>query len=89
VAIEDAASAGASAGRLGLGHVALATGGDTYRSMVAEGVRYGHVLDARTGWPVQDAPRSVTAHAICTQAGPRDNHVRTWCYRQGGGPIPE
>jgi thiamine biosynthesis lipoprotein len=34
------------------------------------GKRYGHVLDARTGWPVEGAPRSVTVAApTCTQAG--------------------
>jgi thiamine biosynthesis lipoprotein len=34
------------------------------------GVRYGHVLDPRSGWPIPDAPRSVTVHAAtCTEAG--------------------
>jgi thiamine biosynthesis lipoprotein len=33
-------------------------------------VRYGHILDPRTGWPVRGAPRSVTvAAATCTEAG--------------------
>jgi thiamine biosynthesis lipoprotein len=35
-----------------------------------EGVRYSHILDPRTGWPVRDAPRSITVAAdTCTQAG--------------------
>jgi thiamine biosynthesis lipoprotein len=39
----------------------LATSGDA---------RYSHILDPRTGWPVPDAPRSVTVAAdSCTQAG--------------------
>lgn len=70
VAIEDVERAGASAGLVELRHGALATSGDTYRAIVAGGVRYGHVLDALTGWPIQDAPRTVTVHAdTCTEAG--------------------
>jgi thiamine biosynthesis lipoprotein len=70
VAIEDAERAGASAGLMELDRGALATSGDAYRSIVIDGVRYGHVLDARTGWPVRNAPRSVTVHAAtCTEAG--------------------
>jgi thiamine biosynthesis lipoprotein len=48
----------------------LLTSGDRYRHIAAEAVRYGHVLDARTGWPIADAPRSVTVHArSCSEAG--------------------
>jgi thiamine biosynthesis lipoprotein len=33
-------------------------------------VRFGHVLNPMTGWPVEGAPRSVTVAAdTCTQAG--------------------
>jgi FAD:protein FMN transferase len=49
---------------------ALATSGDARRFLLRDGVRYSHVLDPRTGWPVRDAPRSVTALAgSCTEAG--------------------
>ena len=49
---------------------ALATSGDARRFLLKDGHRYGHVLDARTGWPVEGAPRSVTvAAATCTEAG--------------------
>jgi FAD:protein FMN transferase len=48
----------------------LATSGDTHRYLVRDGVRYGHILDPRSGWPVRDAPRSVTVAAgSCTEAG--------------------
>lgn len=49
---------------------ALATSGDARRFIVAKGRRYGHILDPRTGWPVRDAPRSVTVQATtCLEAG--------------------
>lgn len=48
----------------------LATSGDARRFLLKDSVRYGHVLDPRTGRPVSDAPRSVTVAAdTCTQAG--------------------
>ncbi|KGJ92810.1 FAD:protein FMN transferase [Colwellia psychrerythraea] len=49
---------------------ALATSGDSRRYLMKDGVRYGHVLNAKTGWPIIDAPRSITAVAPqCIQAG--------------------
>ena len=49
---------------------ALATSGDARRFLVKDGVRYSHILDPRSGWPVDGAPRSVTVAAdTCTQAG--------------------
>lgn len=55
---------------LQLKHGALATSGDSRRFVLHEGVRYGHVLNPKTGWPVLHAPRSVTvAASSCTEAG--------------------
>jgi thiamine biosynthesis lipoprotein len=49
---------------------ALATSGDAKRYVVKDGVRYMHILDPTTGWPVQGAPRSVTVAAgNCLDAG--------------------
>ena len=49
---------------------ALATSGDARRFLLRDGIRYGHILDPTTGWPVPDAPSSVTVAAeTCTQAG--------------------
>ena len=49
---------------------ALATSGDARRFLLKNGVRYGHILDPRTGWPVPEAPHSITVAAdTCTQAG--------------------
>lgn len=48
----------------------LATSGDARRHLLWDGIRYGHLLDPRCGWPVRDAPRSVTVAAgSCTEAG--------------------
>jgi FAD:protein FMN transferase len=55
---------------LELEHGALATSGDSRRFLLKDGVRYGHILDPRTGWPVANTPRSVTvAASSCTEAG--------------------
>lgn len=48
----------------------LATSGDSRRFVLHQGRRYSHIIDARTGWPVADAPHSITVAAdTCTQAG--------------------
>ena len=55
---------------LDLEHGALATSGDSRRYLMKDGVRYGHILSPRTGWPVPRSPRSVTvAASSCTEAG--------------------
>jgi FAD:protein FMN transferase len=70
VAIEDVDRSGGAAGLLELSSGALATSGDTHRYVHAAGIRYGHVLNPQTGWPIAEAPRSVTVHAAtCTEAG--------------------
>ena len=49
---------------------ALATSGDARRFLQKYGIRYSHIIDPTTGWPVKDAPRSVTVAAdTCVQAG--------------------
>jgi len=49
---------------------ALATSGDARRFLLKEGKRYGHILNAKTGWPINKAPRSITVVAPqCIQAG--------------------
>ncbi len=48
----------------------VATSGDARRFLCKNGVRYGHILNPETGWPVANAPRSVTVIAnTCTDAG--------------------
>jgi thiamine biosynthesis lipoprotein len=63
-------TAGAVAGRFELRNGGLATSGDSRRYLLRDGVRYSHVLNPVTGWPVMDGPHSVTvAAAQCTLAG--------------------
>lgn len=78
--VEDPARGGAH-GAIHIRQGALATSGDTYRYVLRDGVRYGHILDPRSGWPVAGAPRSVTVAAPnCTQAG----MLATFAMLQGG-----
>ncbi|MDH5544756.1 MAG: FAD:protein FMN transferase [Gammaproteobacteria bacterium] len=49
---------------------ALATSGTTKRYVKKNGVRYGHIIDPRSGYPVEHAPLSVTVEAAtCLEAG--------------------
>lgn len=48
----------------------VATSGDVHRFVLKDGVRYPHILNPKTGWPVTGGPRVVTvAASICTEAG--------------------
>jgi FAD:protein FMN transferase len=61
---------------------ALATSGDSRRYLLKNGIRYGHILDPRTGWPVSNSPRSITvAASSCTEAG----LLSTLALLQGAG----
>lgn len=49
---------------------ALATSGDANRFLYKDGQRYSHILDVKTGWPIQNSPASITVAAPnCIQAG--------------------
>lgn len=70
VGIESCNSIGSAARVVQLERGALATSGDSRRFLLRGGHRYSHILDARTGWPVRNAPHSITVAAdTCTQAG--------------------
>jgi thiamine biosynthesis lipoprotein len=70
VGIEAVQQAGEAVRVVHLTRGGLATSGDSRRFVLHEGRRYSHIIDARTGWPVAGAPRSVTVAAdTCTQAG--------------------
>jgi FAD:protein FMN transferase len=80
----------------------VATSGDYERCMVVDGVRYGHVLDPRTGWPIAGlasvtvfAPSCLVAGSATTIALLHGDGARAWLdalglphTRQGhGGEI--
>ena len=70
VTLESVERAGASEGVIEIAGGALTTSGDARRFLLKDGVRYSHILDPRTGWPVEDPPRSVTVAAeTCMEAG--------------------
>ena len=49
---------------------AIATSGNAHRFLLKDGVRYSHVLNPKTGWPVPDAPHTVSIAApTCVEAG--------------------
>jgi thiamine biosynthesis lipoprotein len=60
---------------------AIATSGDAHRFLLKDGVRYSHILNPKTGWPVIDAPHTVSvAAATCVEAG----MLSTLAMLQGG-----
>jgi thiamine biosynthesis lipoprotein len=70
VGIEDVAAERRASGLVMLRSGAMATSGTTKRFLLADGMRYGHILDPSSGWPVRDCPRSITvAASSCTEAG--------------------
>lgn len=56
--------------RIDLTQGGLATSGDARRYVTHNGRRLGHILNPKTGWPVEGAPRAVTVLApTCLEAG--------------------
>jgi FAD:protein FMN transferase len=71
VALDDPERTGqAVRGGFELARGGLATSGDARRFVMWRGRRLGHILDPKTGWPVEGAPHSVTVIApTCLEAG--------------------
>lgn len=70
IGIESPDSAGTPAALIHLVQGGLATSGDAQRYLIRAGKRYSHILNPRTGWPVENAARSITVAAnTCTEAG--------------------
>lgn len=58
------------AGNIALYQGGLATSGDSQRYLLKDGVRYSHILNPKTGYPVEHAPHSVSVIAdTCIEAG--------------------
>lgn len=54
---------------LALHEGAVASSGDYERCMLIDGVRYGHVLNPRSGWPVRRLAAVTVAGPLCVVAG--------------------
>jgi len=52
-----------------LGGAGIATSGDYERGFVKDGVRYHHILDARTGWPARGLSSVTTIASTAFRAG--------------------
>jgi FAD:protein FMN transferase len=49
---------------------AIATSGDANRFLLKDNHRYSHILNVKTGWPVEQPPNSITVAApLCLKAG--------------------
>ena len=68
---------------LALERGAVATSGDYERCIVVDGRRYGHVLDPRTGWPVQHLASVTVLADFCVLAG---SAATIALLRGSGGP---
>ena len=60
---------GAVLATLQLAHGALASSGDYERSIIHNGVRYGHILNPKTGWPVSELMAVSVVAEHCLLAG--------------------
>ena len=70
IGIENPTLADQAISAVGLSKGALASSGDSRRFLLKDGTRYSHILHPKTGWPITDAPRSVTVAAPnCLLAG--------------------
>lgn len=71
IGVEDPKHTGEnSAGSITLFQGGLATSGDTQRYLLKDGIRYSHILDPHTGYPIPNAPRSISVIAdTCLEAG--------------------
>ena len=63
---------------------ALASSGDYERCIVFDGVRYGHILNPRTGWPVRHMAAVSVLGDLCVVAGSAST---IGMLREAGGPA--
>lgn len=83
VGVDDPERTGESAlARIEMSRGGLATSGDARRFVRWKGRRLGHILDPRTGWPVEGAPRSVT---VLSHTSLEAGTLATLAYLRGGG----
>ena len=69
VGVQNPRSGGNAIVTLPLAAGGIASSGDYQRFMVVDGVRYGHVLDPHTGWPVSGLASATVIASHCLLAG--------------------
>lgn len=70
IGLQDPEQNNAVVAKVALKKGAVATSGDLNRFLLKDGIRYTHILNPKTGWPVKNAPRQVTVLAnTCIDAG--------------------
>jgi thiamine biosynthesis lipoprotein len=70
VGIENPDRSNGAVGEINLTNGGVATSGDLNRFCLVNGVRMGHILNPKSGWPVTGAPRNVTVLGdYCVEAG--------------------
>jgi len=84
VGIQDGIQTEKCVGGLAVSGFAVCASGDYARRFEHKGVRYGHILDRRTGWPVRHGLRAVTVIApSCLLAGIYSTSVFVLGLRDG------
>jgi FAD:protein FMN transferase len=90
IGIRDPRDAAALVAEVALGEGALATSGDYERFVEIDGRRYCHIIDPRTGWPVQGlssvtviSERCLVAGSLSTAAMLRGREGIEWLRRLG------
>jgi thiamine biosynthesis lipoprotein len=84
VGIEDARHPGTCRAGLALSNRAVSSSGDYARHFTHDGVRYGHIIDPRTGWPAITGLRGVSVIAqSCMEAGVYSTAVFVLGAREG------
>jgi thiamine biosynthesis lipoprotein len=62
----------------------MASSGDYERCIVIEGVRYGHILNPKTGWPVRHLASVSVVGDLCVVAGSASTIAM---LKEEGGPA--
>ena len=94
IGIRDPRIQGALLDSLSLRGGALATSGDYERCLILDGVRYSHILNPKTGWPVSGlssvsvvAPLAVVAGSLSTIAMLKGEDGARWLQSSGASAL--
>ncbi|MEE8427151.1 MAG: FAD:protein FMN transferase [Woeseiaceae bacterium] len=90
IGIQSPGDPGSIATNVNLKHGGLASSGDYQRSIVIDGKRYGHILNPKTGWPVEGlravsvvAPQCLIAGSTSTIAMLKGEAGKRWLDEVG------